>query len=94
MKKPLLHKPKPVPDVPVVPPLRFVQDVDEDNIVGISREFGMRDRRRYLHWVFEARKRLGLSVLNYTVTSNHIHLLVNDTGPNGNVTQVKAGVGL
>jgi REP element-mobilizing transposase RayT len=48
-----------------------------------------RDRRRYLHWVFEARKRLGLSVLNYTVTSNHIHLLVNDTGPNGNVTQVK-----
>src|ERR687891_3009365 len=33
-----------------------------------------------LHWVFEAKKRLGLSVLNYTVTSNHIHLLVNDTG--------------
>jgi hypothetical protein len=84
----------PVPVVPNVPPLRFVQDVDEDNIVGISREFGMRDRRRYLQWVFEARKRLGLSVLNYTVTSNHIHLLVNDTGPNGNVTQVKAGVGL
>jgi REP element-mobilizing transposase RayT len=27
-----------------------------------------RDRRRYLHWVFEAKKRLGLSVLNYTVT--------------------------
>jgi REP-associated tyrosine transposase len=39
-----------------------------------------RDRRRYLHWVFEAKKRLGLSVLNYTVTSNHVHLLVNDTG--------------
>jgi REP element-mobilizing transposase RayT len=38
-----------------------------------------RDRRRYLHWVFEAKKRLGLSVLNYTVTSNHVHLLVNDT---------------
>jgi REP element-mobilizing transposase RayT len=33
-----------------------------------------------LHWVFEAKKRLGLSVLNYTVTSNHIHLLVRDTG--------------
>jgi hypothetical protein len=83
-----------VPIVQVVAPLRFVQDVDEDNIVGISREFGMRDRRRYLHWVFEAKKRLGLSVLNYTVTSNHVHLLVNDTGPNGNVTQAKAGVGL
>ena len=35
-----------------------------------------------LHWVFEARKRFGLSVLNYMVTSNHIHLLVKDTGPN------------
>jgi putative transposase len=39
-----------------------------------------RDRRRYLHWVFEAKKRFGLSVLNYRVTSNHIHLLVKDTG--------------
>jgi putative transposase len=29
---------------------------------------------------FEAKKRFGLSVLNYTVTSNYIHLLVNDTG--------------
>jgi REP element-mobilizing transposase RayT len=40
----------------------------------------MRDRRRYLHWIFEAKKRFGLSVLNYMVTSNHIHLLVKDTG--------------
>ena len=39
-----------------------------------------RDRRRYLRWVFEARKRFGLSVLNYMVTSNHVHLLVKDTG--------------
>ena len=39
-----------------------------------------RDRRRYLHWVFEAKKRFGLSVLNYMVTSNHVHLLVKDTG--------------
>ena len=39
-----------------------------------------RDRRRYLHWVFEAKKRLGLSVLNYMVTSNHVHLLIKDTG--------------
>ena len=38
------------------------------------------DRQRYLHWLFEAKKRYGLSVLNYTVTSNHIHLLVVDTG--------------
>jgi putative transposase len=41
-----------------------------------------RDRRRYLHWLFEAKKRYGLSVLNYVVTSNHIHLLVKDTGAN------------
>jgi REP-associated tyrosine transposase len=40
-----------------------------------------RDRRRYLRWVFEAKKRFGLSVLNYMVTSNPIHLLVKDTGP-------------
>jgi hypothetical protein len=30
--------------------------------------------------VFEAKKRFGLCVLNYAVTSNHIHLLVKDTG--------------
>jgi REP element-mobilizing transposase RayT len=39
-----------------------------------------RDRRRWLQWLFEARKRHGLCVLNYTVTSNHIHLLVRDNG--------------
>ena len=35
-----------------------------------------RDRDRLKHWLFEAKKRFGLSVLNYTITSNHIHLLV------------------
>ena len=39
-----------------------------------------RDRRRYLRWLFEATKRFGLCVLNYVVTSNHVHLLVKDTG--------------
>ena len=39
-----------------------------------------RDRSRYLHWLFEARKRFGLCVLDYMVTSNHVHLLVKDTG--------------
>jgi REP element-mobilizing transposase RayT len=32
--------------------------------------------------LFEAKKRFGLCVLNYVVTSNHIHLLVKDTGEN------------
>ena len=39
-----------------------------------------RDRRTYRHWLFEAKKRFGLRVFNYAVTSNHIHLLVKDTG--------------
>jgi putative transposase len=43
---------------------------------------GMRDWRRYLYWVFEAKKRFGLCVLDYMVTSNHIHLLIKDTGSN------------
>ena len=39
-----------------------------------------RDRQAWVGWLFEARKRYGLSVLNYIVTSNHIHLLVRDRG--------------
>jgi REP element-mobilizing transposase RayT len=38
----------------------------------------MRDRRRWLQWLFEAKKRYRLVILNYMVTSNHIHLLVVD----------------
>lgn len=39
-----------------------------------------RDRSRWLHWLFEAKKRYDLHVLNYTITSNHVHLLVMDRG--------------
>ncbi len=39
-----------------------------------------RNRKRWIHWLFEAKKRFGLCVLNYCVTSNHIHLLVFDQG--------------
>jgi REP element-mobilizing transposase RayT len=31
-----------------------------------------------LQWLFEAKKRYGTSILNYAVTSNHIHLLIKD----------------
>ncbi len=31
-----------------------------------------KDRRRWCHWFFESKKRYGLCVLNYIVTSNHI----------------------
>lgn len=41
-----------------------------------------RDRKRWKHWLFQARIRYRLSVLNYIATSNHIHLLVRDTGAN------------
>jgi putative transposase len=39
-----------------------------------------RDRQCWRRWLFEARKRYGLCVLDYMVTSNHIHLLVRDRG--------------
>lgn len=48
-----------------------------------KQEFLLRfakDRRRWRHWLFEARRRYGLCVLNYIATSNHIHLMVRDRG--------------
>src|SRR4030066_1602761 len=46
-----------------------------------KREFLLkfsRDQRRWLQWLFEAKKRLGTSILNYAVTSNHIPLVIRD----------------
>jgi putative transposase len=34
-----------------------------------------RDRQVWRRWLFEAKKRYDLEVLNFTITSNHIHLL-------------------
>jgi putative transposase len=39
-----------------------------------------KDRHRWLQWLFEAKKRYGLVILNYMATSNHTHLLVYDAG--------------
>jgi putative transposase len=52
-----------------------------------------RDRQSYLRWVFEAKKRFGLSVLDYIVSCNHVHLLIRDTGPKviANSMQLIAG---
>jgi putative transposase len=36
-----------------------------------------KDRQRWLGWLFEAIKRFRLSILDYTVTSNHVPLLVS-----------------
>jgi putative transposase len=48
-----------------------------------KREFLLkfaRDRRGWMAWLFEAGKRYGVSILNYIVTSNHVHLLVSGDG--------------
>jgi len=48
-----------------------------------------KDKQLWMNWLFEAKKRFGLCILNFTVTSNHFHLLVYDTG-NGNETIQKS----
>jgi REP-associated tyrosine transposase len=48
-----------------------------------KREFLLKfskDPHRYLQWLYQARKRYGLTILDYMVTSNHVHLLVADDG--------------
>ena len=50
---------------------------------GHKKEFLLKfakDRQRWVYRLFEAKKRFGHCVLNYVVASNHIHLLVKDTG--------------
>lgn len=39
-----------------------------------------RDRRAWVGWLYQARQRFNLCVLDYQVTSNHVHLLVLDRG--------------
>ena len=55
-----------------------------------KREFLLkfaRDRYRWLQWLFEAKKRFGTSILNYAVTSNHIHLVIRDDKKEGVIPQ-------
>ena len=44
-----------------------------------------RDRTRFVTWLGEARSRFGLHILNYSVTSNHVHLLVKDVGSTNSI---------
>jgi len=39
-----------------------------------------------MYWLFEAKKRFGLTILGYMIISNHIHLLVIDDGPSDDNT--------
>jgi len=38
-----------------------------------------------MQWLFEAKKRYGLVILNYVVTSNHVHLIVHDKDGGGTI---------
>lgn len=37
------------------------------------------DKKQWLYWLWQARRRFSLRILNYIVTSNHIHLLLSDS---------------
>jgi putative transposase len=55
-----------------------------------KREFLLKfakDRHRWLQWLYQARRRYGLTILNYTVTSNHIHLIVHDDSSGQQIPQ-------
>jgi len=39
-----------------------------------------KDRSRYRYWLYQARKRYGLCLLNFNITSNHVHLIIHDSG--------------
>lgn len=55
-----------------------------------KREFLLRfarDQRRWMQWLFEAKKRFGASILNYVVTSNHVHLVIRDDKGEGVIPQ-------
>ena len=38
-----------------------------------------------MQWLFEAKKRYGLVILDYVVTSNHVHLMVYDKDGEGRI---------
>ena len=42
----------------------------------------VRDKQKWKYWLFQSKKRYELSILNYMVTSNHIHLIVTDNDNN------------
>jgi putative transposase len=55
-----------------------------------KREFLLgchRDRKNWLGWMLQAIHRYHVTLLNYMVTSNHVHLLVLDDGPRRSIAQ-------
>ena len=55
-----------------------------------KREFLLRyvrDKRRWLYWLYQVKKTYGLCILGYTIMNNHIHLLVHDDGRHGVISR-------
>lgn len=54
----------------------------------INREFLLkfiRDKRRWMYWMYHANLRHNISILNYAVTSNHIHILLTNRGNDNSI---------
>ena len=48
-----------------------------------KREFLLKfdkDKKRWYYWLYQAKKRFKISILNFCITSNHIHLLLTSSG--------------
>ncbi len=45
-------------------------------------------RQRYIHWIYQARKRFEVEILHYTITSNHIHLIVRNRGGDNEIPRL------
>ena len=46
-----------------------------------------KDRLGWMKWLYEAKSRYGLTVFNFTATSNHVHLLVLDESGEDAITK-------
>ena len=44
-------------------------------------------KKRWLYWLYQAKQRFQISILNYSVTSNHIHLLILSDGEQNDIAR-------
>jgi putative transposase len=58
-----------------------------------KREFLLKfikDKQTWSRWVLAAKRLFGLCILNYTITSNHVHMLILDNGQDADHTISKS----
>jgi hypothetical protein len=70
-----------IPIMPIKPDAKRTADAG----MGDKKEFILKfekDKNRWMKWLFETKICFGRNVLNYAITSNHIHLLVFDSKEN------------